>query len=94
MFALALIGVASLYVLIMICQAYRNNNYKKKQKENMQHDEIESEYEYQTVSYDFSKYQSQSSEENRSAARGFRYNESIGESIDIGKQANSICEYR
>jgi|TARA_B110001450_G_C17232825_1_gene324203 hypothetical protein len=74
MFALALIGVASLYVLIMVCQAYRNNDKKKKLKEEQQ--EFESEYEYQSVSYDFSKYQSQESED-RSAARGFRYNSSI-----------------
>ena len=45
----------------------------------IKNEEFESEYEYQSVSYDFSKYQSQESED-RSAARGFRYNESIGNS--------------
>ena len=41
-FALFLTGVASLYVLVMICQAYRS----KQEKMNLT-DSIDSEYEYE-----------------------------------------------
>jgi len=44
------------------------------------------------VSYDFSKYQSQESEGDRSAARGFRYNESIGNSREEKSFSGSNME--
>ena len=80
-FALGLIGIASLYVLVMICQAYKTNM-------NGLHDEDDeemyaSEYEYVTESYDFAPYQSQENE-NASEARGFTYNQSIGNMSSVG----------
>ena len=48
-FALFLITVASIYVLIMICQAYRSRN----------DDAYASTYYYETESYDFNPYQSE-----------------------------------
>ena len=52
-FALVLIGTASLYVVIMICQAYINNRDRM-----MTASSYESQYEYPTESYDFRPYQS------------------------------------
>jgi len=74
--ALFLIGVASLYVFIMICQAYRNNK-----KERARDYKFESTYEYETMSYDFKQYNCY---ENDSNTRGFEYNESICNSIEGG----------
>ena len=69
-FALVLIGVASLYVLIMICQALKSNTDKLMARST----EYDSEYQYQTESYDFRPYQSLDTEHGRSEARGFQYN--------------------
>ena len=49
-FALGLIVIASLYVLIMICQAYQNNMNK------LGDDYKDSSYQYETESYDFRPY--------------------------------------
>ena len=49
-FALILIGIASLYLLIMICQAYVNN------RQLLMSSLYESDYDYQTESYDFRPY--------------------------------------
>ena len=56
-FALGLIGIASLYVLVMICQAYKTN-MNRIHDEEYEYDEYTSEYEYETESYDFGPYQS------------------------------------
>jgi len=71
-FALVLIGIASLYVLIMICQAYLSN---KESMMNMS-EEYPSEYEYQTESYDFRPYESMDTANNKA---GFKYNMSIND---------------
>ena len=56
-FALALIGIASLYVLVMICQAYKNNQNRVDLSESDQYEIYGSEYyEYETQSYDFGPY--------------------------------------
>ncbi len=57
-FALVLIGIASLYVLLMICQAYLNN------RANLVSDSYASDYEYLTESYDFRPYQSLDTDNN------------------------------
>jgi hypothetical protein len=72
-FALCLIGIASIYVLIMICQAYSTNMLKMNLTESVESG-YEYEYEYQTESYDFRQYQSHDTETGRSDARGFKYN--------------------
>jgi hypothetical protein len=41
--------------------------------------DYDSEYQYQTESYDFRPYQSLDTEHGRSEARGFQYNQSIGD---------------
>jgi hypothetical protein len=52
-FALGLIGIASLYVLIMICQAYKSNQLRMNLSDS-EHQYIGSGYyEYETESYDF-----------------------------------------
>jgi hypothetical protein len=55
-FALGLISIASMYVLIMICQAYRNNMNQINQENG--DDGYDSSYRYETESYDFRPYQS------------------------------------
>ena len=56
-FALALIGIASLYVLVMICQAYKNNQNRMDGSESDPYEIYGSEYyEYETYSYDFDPY--------------------------------------
>ena len=71
LFALILIASASLYVLVMICQAVKSQQGK------LVSTEYESEYQYQTESYDFRPYQSLDTDNGRSEARGFKYNQSI-----------------
>mmetsp|Transcript_14394 Transcript_14394/g.24530 ORF Transcript_14394/g.24530 Transcript_14394/m.24530 type:complete len:108 (+) Transcript_14394:242-565(+) len=78
-FALGLIGIASLYVLVMICQAYSQNMSR------VHHNGFTDRfiapssdyYEYETESYDFRPYQSIGTDGERSIQRGFHYNESI-----------------
>ena len=89
-FALSLIGIASLYILIMICQASRNNLNQINMSATM--NEYGSEYyTYETESYDFQQYQSQGSSYYRMQTRGFKYNESIGGSVqnDTSRLAES-----
>lgn len=50
-FALLLIGIASLYVCVMICQSVL---YEQEEVDS----EYESQYQYQTESHDFKLYQS------------------------------------
>ena len=50
-------------------------------------DSLSYEYTYETQTYD-------SLDEDKSASRGFKYNESIGGSDSVDKRANSIDEYR
>ena len=69
-FALCLTGIASIYVLIMICQAYTSNKIKMNLTESVESG-YEYEYQYQTESYDFRPYQSHDTETGRSDARGF-----------------------
>ena len=66
---LILIGVASLYILMMIIRTYR-------EMQNPTKDNITVEY-YEYESYDFQPYESKGSENARNEDRGFRYNESI-----------------
>ena len=51
LFALVLIGISSMYVIIMICQAYLTNKDKYDFETSR-----ESEYDYLTESYDFKAY--------------------------------------
>ena len=84
-FALGLIGIASLYVFFMICQAYKNNGKNLNiQPDQNRYYEYTSEYEYETISYDFKPYQSQTtdSQGDKNQHRGFRYNESILNSVE------------
>ena len=77
-FALALIGIASLYVLVMICQAYKNNQNRMDGSESDPYEIYGSEYyEYETYSYDFDPYQSAGTNDNVGVKRGFNYNSSI-----------------
>lgn len=76
-FALALIGIASLYVFIMIYKAYQENK-RRLQDEGFMGLEYTTTYIYETESYDFRPYQSaNSADEGRGIVRGFKYNESI-----------------
>lgn len=74
MFALLLIGLASIYVCFMIYRAIRN----KKQRDQLENqnrvaeDASGYEYEYEYDEYNLSQYRSNDGED-RSAARGFRY---------------------
>ena len=77
-FALALIGIASLYVLVMICQAYKNNQNRVDLSESDQYEIYGSEYyEYETQSYDFAPYQSAGTNDVVGVQREFNYNQSI-----------------
>ena len=62
-FALGLITIASLYVFFMICQAYKQNGQRVMQAPDPNRFyEYTSEYEYETISYDFKPYQSQTTD--------------------------------
>jgi hypothetical protein len=77
-FALGLISIASLYVLIMIIQAYRNNQNDPNQFD-VYIDQSDS-YMYETASYDYRPYQSMNG---HPAVKGdFSYNKSIDNSKD------------
>ena len=82
-FALGLIGIASLYVLIMICQAYKSNQLRMILSDSQGELIGSGYYEYETESYDFDQYQSQGTDNNRMLNRGFQYNESIGASSEV-----------
>lgn len=60
----------------MIYQAYRQN-FKKPSSQTERLVFESSEYYYETESYDFRQYESHGSDGERTAIRGFRYNESI-----------------
>lgn len=57
-FALGLIGIASLYVLIMICQAYKSNQLRMNLSDSQEEFIGSDYYEYETESYDFDQYRS------------------------------------
>jgi hypothetical protein len=63
----------------MICQAYRNNKKEKARDQNYE----SVTYEYETMSYDFKQYISYDNE-SQTNNKGFEYNESICNSIEVG----------
>ena len=76
--SLVIIGLASIFVVFMIVQTFKNNLRGINDDAHYQNFDLESSYEYQydTLSYDFRPYQSQDID-NGSEARGFRYNQTI-----------------
>ena len=88
-FALALIGIASLYVFIMICQAYKSNQLRMSLSETDEQFLGSEYYEYETESYDFDQYQSQGPDNNGMIIRGFQYNTSIGASSEVSERRNN-----
>ena len=81
-FAIGLVGVASCYLVVMICKAYRRMN-----EEDNYYGEESITYYYDTESYDFHQYETIKSTDDQYArqgvARGFEYNKSIGTSSNI-----------
>ena len=79
-FALSLIVIASLYVLFMICKAYKNSVDDDSQSDFVGQ-QYSNSYEYVTPSYDFEQYQSH--DDHAQIKREFQYNESLNDSTSI-----------
>lgn len=86
-FALIMILIASLYIIMVICQAFIKNGHRMSSSA---YDSIE--YEYETTdSYDYRPYLSYDTENQQSDLKGFKYNHSFetkdGEICDFQKDS-------
>ena len=84
-FAIGLVGIASCYLIVMICKAYKRMN----EEEDSYIDESITYY-YDTESYDFNQYES-ADEQNptRGIYRNFEYNQTIGSNSNIDENESA-----
>jgi len=86
-FAIGLVGVASCYLVVMICKAYRRMS---EQEEDIYDFEESITYYYDTESYDFNQYESADEQNpNRGVYREFEYNQTIGSNSNIDENESA-----